>query len=100
MGAWSCEPRRVYIGWQSHAVNCQGAVPVVEQRMHGLCSVRYATPNCTCFPTPQNKNLTVRLHHLTRGVHDEAARHLCDELNANSVARRADPRLIYKASSC
>jgi hypothetical protein len=34
------------------------------------------------FPHAQNKTLTVRLHHLRQAAHDEAARHLRDELNA------------------
>jgi len=31
------------------------------------------------------KTLTVRLHHLTQAAHDEAARHLCEELNATKT---------------
>jgi hypothetical protein len=37
------------------------------------------------FPDAQNKTLTVRVPHLTRAAHDEAARHLCDELNATET---------------
>lgn len=36
---------RVLIGWKRHAVNCQGAVPVLGLRMRGLYSVRVTTPN-------------------------------------------------------
>ncbi|MGB9487880.1 MAG: putative transposase [Terriglobia bacterium] len=37
------------------------------------------------FPDPQNKTSTVRLHHLTLVAHDEAVRHLGDELNATET---------------
>jgi hypothetical protein len=53
------------------------------------------------FPDAQNKTLTVRLHHLTQAAHDEAVRHLCDELNATeTLFPGADLRLIYKDHSC
>ena len=53
------------------------------------------------FPDAQNKTLTVRLHHLTQGVHDEAVRHLGDELNATeTLFPGTDLRLIYKVGSC
>lgn len=53
------------------------------------------------FPDAQNKTLTARLHHLTRAAQDEAARHLCDELNATeTLFPGTDLRLIYKVGSC
>ena len=53
------------------------------------------------FPDAQNKTLTVRLHHLTQAAHDEAVRHLCDELNATeTLFPGTDLRLIYKVGSC
>ena len=53
------------------------------------------------FPHAQNKTLTVRLHHLTQAGHDQAVRHLCDELNATETLFPAmDLRLIYKVGSC
>jgi len=60
---------RVLVGWQTHAVNCQGTVPVVGQRMHGLCSVRFTIPR-GLFPDAQNKTLAVRLHHLTQAANE------------------------------
>jgi hypothetical protein len=45
--------------------------------------------------------LTVCLHHLTQAVHDQALRHLCDELNATeTIFPGMDLRLIYKIGSC
>jgi hypothetical protein len=53
------------------------------------------------FPDAQNRTLTVRLHHLTQAAHDEAVRHLCDELNATeTLFPGTDLRLIYKVGSC
>jgi hypothetical protein len=53
------------------------------------------------FPDAQNKTLTVRLHHLRQAAHDEAVRHLCDELNATeTLIPGTDLRLIYKVGSC
>ena len=53
------------------------------------------------FPDAQNKTLTVRLHHLAQAAHDEAARHLCDELNATeTLFPGTDLRLIYNVGSC
>ena len=49
------------------------------------------------FFDAQNKTLTVRPHHRTQAAHDEAVRHLCDELNAaETLSPGSDPRLIYK----
>ena len=53
------------------------------------------------FPDAQGKTLTVCLHHLTQAVHDQALRHLCDELNATeTMFPGTDLRLIYKIGSC
>jgi hypothetical protein len=53
------------------------------------------------FPDVESKTLTVCLHHLTQAVHDQALRHLCDELNATeTVFPGTDLRLIYKIGSC
>jgi hypothetical protein len=53
------------------------------------------------FPDAQSKTLTVCLHHLTQAVHDQALRHLCDELNATeTIFPGTDLRLIYKIGSC
>ena len=32
------------------------------------------------FPDAESKTLTVCLHHLTQAIHDQALRHLCDQL--------------------
>jgi hypothetical protein len=37
------------------------------------------------IPDLEKKTLTVRLHHLTQAAHDEAARYLCDQLNATDT---------------
>ena len=75
-------------------------MPVVGQRMHGLCSVRFTIPR-GLFPDAQNKTLAVRLHYLTQAAHDEAVRHLCDELNATEpLFPGTDLRLIYKVGLC
>jgi len=53
------------------------------------------------FPDAQYKTLIVRLHHLTQAAHDEAARHLCGELNATeTLFPGTDLRLVYKVGSC
>jgi hypothetical protein len=53
------------------------------------------------FPDAESKTLTVCLHHLTQAVHDQALRHLCDELNATeTIFPGTDLRLIYKIGSC
>ena len=52
------------------------------------------------LPDPQAKTLTVCLHHLTQAAHDEAAHHLCEELNATeTVFPGTDLRLVYKIGS-
>jgi hypothetical protein len=49
---------------------------------------------------PRAKTLTVCLHHLTQAAHDEAARYLCDELNATeTIFPGTDLRLVYKLGS-
>ena len=52
------------------------------------------------FPDLQANTLTVRLHHLTQAAHDQAVRHLCDELNATeTIFPGTDLRLVYKLGS-
>jgi len=41
------------------------------------------------IPDLETKTLTVRLHHLTQAAHDEAVRHLCDQLNLTETISRA-----------
>ena len=53
------------------------------------------------FPDVQDKTLTVRPHHLTQAAHDDAVRHLCDELNATeTLFPGTGLRPIYKVGSC
>jgi len=53
------------------------------------------------LPDADHKTLTVRLHHLTQAVHDQALLRLCDELNATeTIFPGTDLRLIYKLGSC
>ena len=48
-------------------------------------------------PDLENKTLTVRLHHLTQAAHDEAVRHLCEQLNATAtVFPDTELRLVYQ----
>ena len=52
------------------------------------------------IPDEENKTLTVRLHHLTNNLSDQAARFLASELNATeTVYPGTDLRLIYKLVS-
>ena len=52
------------------------------------------------FPDAVSKTLTVCLHHLTQAIHDQALRHLCDQLNATeTIFPGTDLRLIYKIGS-
>jgi hypothetical protein len=52
------------------------------------------------LPDLQTNTLTVRLHHLTQAAHDEAVRHLCDELNATeTIFPGTDLKLIYQLGS-
>jgi len=51
-------------------------------------------------PDLETKTLTVRLHHLSQAAHDEAVRHLCNELNATeTIFPGADMKLVYKLGS-
>jgi len=53
------------------------------------------------FPDAKSKTLTVCLHHLTQAIHDQALRHLCNQLNATeTIFPGTDLRLIYKIGSC
>ena len=52
------------------------------------------------IPDLQANTLTVRLHHLTQAAHDQAVRHLCEELNATeTIFPGTDLRLVYKLGS-
>lgn len=52
------------------------------------------------MPDLEAKTLTVRLHHLTQAAHDNAARHLCEELTATATNfPGTDFRLVYKLGS-
>jgi hypothetical protein len=49
------------------------------------------------IPDLVTKTLTVRLHHLTQAAHDEAVRHLCQELNATeTIFPDTDLKLVYQ----
>ena len=49
------------------------------------------------IPDLQAKTLTVQLHHLTQAAHDQAVRHLCDQLNATeTIFPDTDLKLVYK----
>ncbi|MGO8718619.1 MAG: putative transposase [Acidobacteriaceae bacterium] len=53
------------------------------------------------YPDAVGKTLTVSLYHLTQAAHDQALRHLCDELNATETTfPGTDLRLIYKIGPC
>ncbi len=48
-------------------------------------------------PTPEQKTLTVRLHHLSSAIHDAALAHLCAELTATeTVFPGTELRLIFE----
>ena len=52
------------------------------------------------IPDTEQGTLTVQLHHLTQQAHDEAVRHLCEELNATeTLFPGTELRLIYKLGS-
>jgi hypothetical protein len=52
------------------------------------------------IPDLQSNTLTVRLHHLTQAAHDEAVRHLCNELNATeTIFPGTELKLIYQLGS-
>jgi len=49
------------------------------------------------IPDLENQTLTVRLHHLTQAVHDEAVRYLCDQLNTTAtIFPDTELRLVYQ----
>lgn len=51
-------------------------------------------------PDLNANTLTVRLHHLTQAAHDEAARHLCQQLNeTETIFPDTSLRIIYKVGS-
>ena len=59
----------------------------------------YQTP-ADLIPDLQAKTLTVRLHHLTQRTHDEAIRHLCEELNSTeTLFPGTELALVYKLGS-
>ena len=52
------------------------------------------------LPDLVTKTLTVQLHHLSQNIHDQAAQHLCDVLNATATTfPGTDLRLIYRIGS-
>jgi hypothetical protein len=58
------------------------------------------TTEADLIPHEEEKTLTVRLHHLTNHLSDQAARVLAEELNATeTLYPGADLRLIYKLVS-
>lgn len=51
-------------------------------------------------PDLEAKTLTIYLHHLTQAAHDEALRHLCDQLNqTETLFPGTDLRLVYRLGS-
>lgn len=59
----------------------------------------YAT-EIDLLPDPENKTLTVQLHHLTQSAHDAALQKLCVHLNeTETVFPGTDLRLVYKVGS-
>jgi transposase-like protein len=66
---------------------------------HALLRQIYTT-EVDLFPDLEAKTLTVQLHHLTQAAHDEAARHLCEELNATAtIFPGTELRLVYQVGS-
>jgi len=52
------------------------------------------------IPDLETKTLTVRLHHLTQAAHDDAVRHLCDQLNATATTfPDTDLKLTYQVGT-
>jgi prepilin-type processing-associated H-X9-DG protein len=75
---------------------------IAREQMHRIEDARalmrqlYRT-EADLIPNPENNTLTVRLHPLTANVHDQAIRHLCDELNASETLFPAtNLRLTYE----
>jgi hypothetical protein len=66
---------------------------------HALLRQIYRT-EADLLPDAEARTLTVRLHHLTQAAHDQALRHLCEELNATeTLFPGTDLRLVYKIGS-
>ena len=58
------------------------------------------TTEADLVPDEQEETLTIRLHHLTNRISDEAARHLADQLNATEARYPGtNLRLIFKLVS-
>lgn len=52
------------------------------------------------LPDLEAKTLTIYLHHLTQAAHDEALRHLCDQLNqTETLFPGTELRLVYRLGS-
>jgi prepilin-type processing-associated H-X9-DG protein len=75
---------------------------IAREQMHRLDDARalmrqlYRT-EADLIPNPANKTLTVRLHPLAANVHDQAIRHLCEELNASeTLFPGTNLRLVYE----
>ena len=52
------------------------------------------------IPDLPSNTLTVRLHHLTQAAHDQAVRHLCDQLNATeTIFPGTDLKLVFQLGS-
>jgi hypothetical protein len=52
------------------------------------------------IPDLESNTLTIRLHHLTQAAHDQAVRHLCDELNATeTIFPGTELKLVYQLGS-
>jgi len=66
---------------------------------HALLRQIYRT-EADLLPDADAGTLTVCLHHLTQAAHDQALRHLCEELNATeTLFPGTDLRLVYKIGS-
>jgi hypothetical protein len=66
---------------------------------HALLRQIYST-EADLLPDAATRTLTVCLHHLTQAAHDQALRHLCEELNATeTLFPGTDLRLVYKIGS-
>jgi prepilin-type processing-associated H-X9-DG protein len=75
---------------------------IAREQMHRLDDARalmrqlYRT-EADLIPHSENKILTVRLHPLAANVHDQAIRHLCNELNASeTLFPGTNMRLVYE----
>jgi hypothetical protein len=55
---------------------------------------------CDLAPDLESNTLTVTLHHLTQAAHDQALRHLCDQLNeTETIFPDTQLRLLFKVGS-